>query len=234
MRVWLGAGEIGTSSVDLSGRRKEELLRLSISRDQLMAADDRAERGQGSKPCIVSPSLCTPAEFPPSLPLATPPTPPTPQSPMPRAHLHTFINSVRRGSLTEGMHLHVLPGRVSSAAAARASAANPLIRHPTTPSVPAPMILPTHKDLHRMELRSHSYNYSNNNNKTRTKDLKEEILCSSRCFFAWSLERKDDRIAASGSTGRTDHRRTELKAAYQCRSRGQMDRGITPGVFAMW
>lgn len=30
---------------------------LSTSRDQLMAADDRAERGQGSKPCIVSLAL---------------------------------------------------------------------------------------------------------------------------------------------------------------------------------
>lgn len=29
-------------------------VRLSTSRDQLMAADDGAERGQGSKPCIVS------------------------------------------------------------------------------------------------------------------------------------------------------------------------------------
>ncbi len=37
------------------GRRL--LLRLSISRDQLMAADDGAERGQGSKPCIVSLAL---------------------------------------------------------------------------------------------------------------------------------------------------------------------------------
>lgn len=32
---------------------------LSISRDQLMARDDGAERGQGSKPCIVSVAPCS-------------------------------------------------------------------------------------------------------------------------------------------------------------------------------
>lgn len=59
--------------------------------DQLMAADDGAQRGQGSEPCIVSleplsrgvPSLCQP---PASIHLLLPP-----------AHLHTFINIVRCG-----------------------------------------------------------------------------------------------------------------------------------------
>lgn len=59
----------------------------------------------------------------------------------------------------------------------------PLSAIPPPPRVPAPLLFPTHKDLHRMELRSHSYNYSNNNNKTRTKDLKEEILCISSSYF---------------------------------------------------
>ncbi|KAI9528861.1 hypothetical protein NQZ68_017461 [Dissostichus eleginoides] len=75
------------------GKRGEGgvLLRLSIMRDQLMAEDDGAERGQGSKPCIVSlapalpwGSLPTLAPHPPSIPL------------LPHAHLHTFINTERR------------------------------------------------------------------------------------------------------------------------------------------
>lgn len=57
----------------------------------------------------------------------------------------------------------------------------------------APLLFPTHKDLHRMELRRHSYNYSDNNHRIRTKDLKEEIHCTffAIFFFATSLVRKD-------------------------------------------
>lgn len=58
---------------------------------------------------------------------------------------------------------------------------SPLSAIPPSPCVTAPLLFPTHKDLHRMELRRHSYNYSDNNHRIRTKDPKEEIHCT---FFA--------------------------------------------------
>ena len=79
------------------------LLRLSISRDQLMASDDGAERGQGSKPLHCQPSPHSPIGFPPSLapPHPTPTLPFLLHPSIPPAHLHTFINSVRsRGGCT--------------------------------------------------------------------------------------------------------------------------------------
>lgn len=71
-----------------SGGRGGVLLWLSISLDQLMATDEGAEKGQGSKPCIVS--LAPLSRGVPSLSLP----PSAIRSPEPPAHLHTFINTV--------------------------------------------------------------------------------------------------------------------------------------------
>lgn len=73
---------------DSGGRGGGVLLWLSISLDQLMATDEGAEKGQGSKPCIVS--LAPLSRGVPSLSLP----PSAIRSPEPPAHLHTFINTV--------------------------------------------------------------------------------------------------------------------------------------------